>query len=129
MTVDDAREVVAQLDIDYQAAVERNDPDTMGRILADDFVLITGLGQVYTRDDLLEQARGEKTVYEYQEGVQRTVRTWGDTAVVTALLRAKGSRNGDQFEARLWYSDTYARMDGEWRYVLGQASTWLPDPE
>jgi ketosteroid isomerase-like protein len=129
MAINDTRETIAQLDIEYQAAVERNDSETMGRILADDFVLITGVGQVVTRDDLLNQARASEVTYEYQEGVQRTVRVWGDTAVVTALLRAKGARHGQQFEARLWYSDTYVRLDGEWRYVLGQASTWLPDPE
>jgi hypothetical protein len=30
---------VAALDTQYQAAVKRNDAETMGRILADDFVL------------------------------------------------------------------------------------------
>jgi hypothetical protein len=34
----DTKELIAQLDIEYQAAVERNDAEAMGRILADDFV-------------------------------------------------------------------------------------------
>jgi ketosteroid isomerase-like protein len=123
----DTKELIARLDIDYQAAVEGNDAETMGRILADDFVLITGVGRVRTRDDLLKAARDRVAVYEYQEAGERTVRVWGDTAVVTALLRAKGEHAGEPFEAQLWYSDTYTRIDGEWRYVLGQASTRLPD--
>ena len=123
----ETKELIAQLDIEYQAAVERNDADAMGRILADDFVLITGVGRVRTRDDLLKEARDHVAVYEYQEAGDRTVRVWADTAVVTALLRAKGGQGGEAFEARLWYSDTYAMIDGEWRYVLGQASTRLPD--
>jgi ketosteroid isomerase-like protein len=127
MTETKTEDGIAQLDIEYQAAVERNDAEAMGRILADDFVLITGVGSVRTRDDLLEEARDRVAVYEYQEAGERTVRVWGDTAVVTALLRAKGEQNGEPFDVRLWYSDTYARIDGEWRYVLGQASTRLPD--
>ena len=123
----ETKELIAQLDIEYQAAVERNDADAMGRILADDFVLITGVGRVRTRDDLLKEARDHVAVYEYQEAGERTVRVWADTAVVTALLRAKGEQGGEPFEARLWYSDTYAMIEGEWRYVLGQASTRLPD--
>jgi ketosteroid isomerase-like protein len=75
----------------------------------------------------LEEARDRVAVYEYQEAGERTVRVWGDTAVVTALLRAKGEQYGEPFEVRLWYSDTYARIDGKWRYVLGQASTRLLD--
>lgn len=35
--------VVAALDTEYQAAVKGNNAATMGRILAEDFVLVTGL--------------------------------------------------------------------------------------
>ena len=36
---------VAALDTQYQAAVKANDAATMDRILADDFVLVTGRGK------------------------------------------------------------------------------------
>lgn len=117
---------VAQLDTEYQAAVERNDAETMDRILANDFVLITGLGRTYNKADLLEEARSQSTVYEYQRDTDQKVRVWGDTAVITALLRAKGSTDGKPFEYSLWFSDTYVRTPGGWRYALGQASTRMP---
>ncbi len=44
---------VAALDTEYQAAVKTNDVATMSRILADDFVLVTGLGKTYTKADLV----------------------------------------------------------------------------
>ena|SRR5215213_4083992 len=121
---DDAR-VVAALDTEYQAAVERNDAETMDRILADDFVLVTGLGKVYTKADLLEEARSGRVVYEQQSDTEQTVRLWGDTAVVTALLSAKGTDDGKPFAYKVWFSDTYVRTSSGWRYVLGQASTRL----
>ena len=46
---EDDRASVAALDTQYQAAVKRNDAETMGRILADDFVLVLGNGKTYTR--------------------------------------------------------------------------------
>ena len=58
----------------------------MDRILADDFVLVTGLGKTYTKADLLEQARKKSVLYERQEDSAQKVSVWGDTAVVTALL-------------------------------------------
>ena len=67
-----------------------------------------------------------KFVYEHQEDSQRTVRVWGDTAVVTAKLWVKGSTEGRPVEYRLWFSDTYVRMPAGWRYVFGQASLPLP---
>jgi|SRR5581483_382223 ketosteroid isomerase-like protein len=118
---DDAK-TVADLDTAYQAAVKRNDADAMGRILADDFVLVLGNGQAYTKADLLKAAREKRTIYEHQEDTQQKVRVWGDTAVVTALLWLKGTTDGKPFERRLWFSDTYVRTAAGWRYAFGQAS-------
>lgn len=114
--------IVAALDTEYQAAVERNDAEGMARILADDFVLIGGKGKVFTKDDLLTEARRGNVVYEYQRDTNQTVRVWGDTAVITAMLEAKGTEDGEPFDYKLWFSDTYVRTPDGWRYVLGQAS-------
>ncbi len=100
----DDRKIVADLDTQYQLAVKNNDAATMDRILADDFVLVTG--------------RGKDT--------QQTVRVWGDTAVVTALLWVKGTDAGKPFDYKLWFSDTYVRTARGWRYAFGQASLPLP---
>ena len=116
---------IAELDTAYQKAVETNDDVTMDRILADDFILVTGKGRVFTKNDLLEEARSGRLVYEYQDDSEQTVRVWGDTAVITALLRAKGTDDGKPFDYTLWFSDTYVRFPGGWRYVFGQASTRL----
>jgi ketosteroid isomerase-like protein len=121
----DVEKEIADLDTEYQAAVERNDAATMDRILADDFVLVTGSGKVYTKSDLLEEARSGRVAYEFQRDSEQTVRVWGDTAVITALLRAKGVEDGTAFDYKLWFSDTYVRLNGSWRYVFGQASTRL----
>lgn len=125
-TASDDASTVAALDIEYQAAVEKNDAVTMARILADDFVLVTGTGKTFSKADLLAEARSGRIVYERQNASSRQVRVWGDAAVVTALLWAKGTDAGKPFEYRLWFSDTYVRLPGGWRYVLGQASLPLP---
>jgi len=122
----DDKDVVAALDTKYQAAVKHHDAKTMAAILADDFVLVTGRGQAFTKADLLKQAHDTSEVYEHQEDTKQTVRVWGNTAVVTALLALKGVRGGRPFEYSLWFSDTYVRTPGGWRYVFGQASLPLP---
>lgn len=122
----DDEKAVAALDKQYQAAVEKNDAETMDRILADDFVLVTGVGKIYTKADLLKEARAKNAIYEHQEDSNQKVRVWGDTAVVTALLWAKGTDQGKAFEYKLWFSDVYVRTLTGWRYVFAQASTRLP---
>jgi ketosteroid isomerase-like protein len=123
----DAAEVAA-LDTAYQAAVELNDAATMDRILADDFVLVLGTGSVHDKAELLEEARSKSITWDVQKEIDgsQKVRVWGDTAVVTAKLRVKGTRAGKAFDRTLWFSDTYVRTTSGWRYVFGQASIALP---
>lgn len=115
---------VAALDTKYQAAVKSNDAVTMDQILADDFVLVTGRGKVFSKTDLIESARKKEVTYKRQDeesGTQK-VRVWGDTAVVTALLWIKGMQGSKPIDYKLWFSDTYVRTPTGWRYVFGQAS-------
>jgi ketosteroid isomerase-like protein len=128
---DDPRQLVAKLDIDYQAAVKINDAKTMERILHKDMILVLGNGTTSTRDELVKEARDKSIIYEQQDedpGTQ-TVRVWGDTAVVTARLWVKGVSDGRAFNRRLWFSDTYVRTREGWRYAFGQASLHLADAD
>jgi ketosteroid isomerase-like protein len=113
---------VAALDSEYQLAVKNNDAETMARILSDDFVLIWGTGQTFAKADLLSKARTKEVLYEQNEETDKTVRVWGDSAVVTSKLWAKGVDKGKPFEWHVWFSDTYVRTPSGWRYMNGFAS-------
>ena len=120
---DDAR-IVAALDSEFHAAVKANDISTIDRILAEDFVLVHGAGQMVSKADLMKRARDKQASYdrrEIEEGSQK-VRVWRDTAVVTETLWVKGTENGQPVDQKLLLSETYARTPNGWRYVSGQAS-------
>lgn len=126
--IDDAK-VVAALDTEFQAAVKHNDAETIDRILADDMILITGRGAIFTRAQHIDAARNRERIYEQQDEEPGTqvVRVWGDTAVLTAKLWIKGAaKDGRAFDYKLWFSDTYVRTAAGWKYVFGQASLPLP---
>jgi ketosteroid isomerase-like protein len=117
-------QTVARLDTLYQAAVKANDVAIMDEILADDFVLVTDRGASLTKADLIKEAQQKRTIYEHQEveeGTQK-VRIWRDTAVITALLKIKGTRDQNPFDYKVWLNETYVRTPTGWRYVFGQAS-------
>ena len=126
---EDDRRTVAGLDTEFQAAVKRHDVATIDRIQHPDMVLVLGDGQIFTKADHLQAAREKKIHYEIQDedpGTQ-VVRVLGDTAVVTARLRLKGTNEGQPFDRRVWFSDTYVRTPEGWKYFFGQASLKLPD--
>ena len=116
---------VAALDTEFQAAVAKNDAATMDRLLADDYALVSSRGQVYTKADLLKEARDGKTVYTRQDDAQQTVRVWGGTAVLTALLTAAGTEDGKPFEYHVWFSDTYVCTANGWRYSFAQVGAHI----
>ena len=124
-TTDD-KAAVAALDAQFQKAVKENDVKTMASILADDFVVVEGDGKRWTKTDLLESAKNGSTHCVRQEDTDRSVQIWGDTAVVTAKLWAKGIEDGKHVNYVEWFSDTYVRAPSGWSYVFGQASLPLP---
>ena len=122
---DDQRAVIA-LDAQFQAAVKANDEATIDHLLPADYILVTSSGKTFTKADLLEEARSASRHYEHQEDSEQTVRVWGNTAVITAKLWAQGTENGTRFDYTLWFSDTYVRTPGGWRYIFAQTSIHLP---
>jgi ketosteroid isomerase-like protein len=123
----DDRRILAALDTRYQKAVKDNDAKTMAEILADDFVLIEGDGKRSSKADLVNDAASGKTHYEHQEDTEQTVVIFGDTAVVTAKLWAKGIEDGEKVDYKMWFSDVYVRTPKGWRYFYAQASLPLPN--
>lgn len=121
--------VVAGLDLAFQQAVKTNDADMIDRLLHRDFWLVLGDGTVVSREALIDEALAGCVHYDAQDELPgtQTVRVWGDTAVVTALLRIQGHRDGAAFARTLWFSDTYVRTDEGWKYVFAQASLPLAE--
>lgn len=125
----DAQAAVAKLDTAFQAAVKHRDVATVEATLHPDYLLVLGDGRTVTREAQIAHSREAHTLYEIQDefpGTQ-TVRVTGDTAVVTAKLRIKGTTDGVPFDRTLWFSDTYVRTPKGWKYFFGQASLPLPE--
>jgi Domain of unknown function (DUF4440) len=67
-SLEEDAKAVAALDSKYQAAVKTNDAQPMDQILADDFILVTGRGSVFSKADLIDSARKKEVNYERQDG-------------------------------------------------------------
>ena len=56
-----------------------------------------------------------------QPATAATPAGFSDTAVITALLWAKGKEEGKPFEYKLWFSDTYVRAAGGKYRLVGRS--------
>jgi ketosteroid isomerase-like protein len=121
----DQQEIIRQIvDMERQAkeASLRRDADFSLRTLADDYVAITPLGQVTTKQESISVRRSGQLRYEALNVTDMVVRVYGDTAVVTARADVKGHQLGEDFSGPYRYTRVWVRRNGHWQTVSYQAT-------
>ena len=122
-TADEAtiREII---DMERQAreASLHRDPDFSQRTLAEDYVAITPLGQVTTKQDTISARKSGQLRYDSINVSDMVVRIYGDTAVVTARADVKGHQLGEDFSGPYRYTRVWVRRTGHWQAVSYQAT-------
>jgi ketosteroid isomerase-like protein len=119
------QEIIRQIvDMERQAkeASLRRDAEFSLRTLADDYVAITPLGQVATKQDTVSARRSGQLRYESMNISDMVVRLYGDTAVVTARADVKGHQLGEDFSGPYRYTRVWVRRNGHWQAVSYQAT-------
>ena len=115
------REIV---DMERQAkeASLHRDADFSQKTLAEDYVAITPLGQVTTKQDTLSARKSGQLRYDTINVTNMVVRVYGDTAVVTARADVKGHQLGEDFSGPYRYTRVWVRRSGRWQTVSYQAT-------
>jgi ketosteroid isomerase-like protein len=115
------REIV---DMERQArdASLHRDADFSQRTLAEDYVAITPLGQVTTKQDTVSARKSGQLRYDTINVSDMVVRVYGDTAVVTARADVKGHQLGEDFSGPYRYTRVWVRRTGHWQAVSYQAT-------
>jgi uncharacterized protein (TIGR02246 family) len=118
-----AQQVIAT-DEARMAALRRGDPAPLERIYADDYTLVTSLGQVRSKADQIAELKSGSLQYTDIRSVDRQVRLYGDVAVIVSRQRAEitqGGRritNGDERVTRV-----YKNFNGQWKVIVTHATT------
>jgi hypothetical protein len=115
------REIV-EMEREAKEASLRRDADFPKRTLADDYVDITPLGQVHTKEDAISARKSGQLRYETINVTDMVVRIYGDTAVVTARADVKGHQLGEDFSGPYRYTRVWVRRSGHWEAVSYQAT-------
>ena len=119
------QETIRQIvDMERQAkeASLHRDAEFVLHTLADDYVAITPLGQVSTKQESVSARRSGQLRYESMNITDMVVRLYGDTAVVTARADVKGHQLGEDFSGPYRYTRVWVRRNGHWQAVSYQAT-------
>lgn len=115
------REII-EMERQTKEAIIHRDADFTLRTLADDYVAITPLGQVTTKQETVSARRSGQLRYEALNVTDMVVRLYGDTAVVTARADVKGHQMGEDFSGPYRYTRVWIRRNGHWQTVSYQAT-------
>ena len=103
------------------------DRAALEKMVADDLLFVTGDGERQGKKAFIDGWTAPGDQYDPLVLKDRMVRPLGrDAGVVTAETTLTGTSNGRAFASRFVYSDTFERVDGQWRAVHIQV-TRIPE--
>src|ERR1700758_5332089 len=97
MQTSDIEKELLKLEKEFTAAVIKNDPEAIGRFVADDWIIINADGGIIHKERFLGVIKSGALTHEIMESDEMRVRVYRDSAVVTALTRSKGKFMGQEF--------------------------------
>jgi ketosteroid isomerase-like protein len=112
-----AEQELTKLSDEYIAALKGKDTAALERIWADDLTFITLRGDVQTKAQRLADIQSGANRFDSLETTDRTVRVYGDTAVMTSLTTLKGQYGGQEASGQFRVTNVFARRGGEWQIV------------
>lgn len=100
------------------------DIDALDETLVDDFLIIDVMaGSVVARGPFLQALRDGHLGFERVELVERTVRTYGEAAVIVGRTEMAGTFVGSPFTVQSRYTHVVVRgADGRWQLASAQGT-------
>ena len=99
-------------------ALLANDADAVGRLLADDWVVVSTYGRMADREAFLGVIRSGQFSRKAMELSDIRVKLYGNTAVVTSELHTSGMLMGKPFDVLERQTDVLVWNEGGWKSVL-----------
>jgi len=107
----------------FFAALMAGDENTLGEIIADDFLLIDVMtGSEISKADLIAVIGSRQLVFLTVDVLETNLRSYGDAAIVTGRTSITGLYGGTPFAAASRYTHVYIRQEERWRLVTAQGT-------
>lgn len=119
-------EELLKLEEVFAEAIVKNDLEVIGRLVAEDWIIIDPNGEIVNRTRFFEVIKSGALAHDMMESEDFRVRVYGDSAVVTGVTRTRGKFMGEEFSTRERGTDVFVKREGRWQCVLTHL-TRLPE--
>jgi ketosteroid isomerase-like protein len=118
MNTSEAEEELLKVEKEFAEAIVNNDLEGIGRLVADDWMIVDPDGEIVDRTRFFEVIKSGALTHDMMESEELRVRVYGESAVVTAVTRTKGKFMGQEFSTQERATDVFVKRDGRWQCVL-----------
>ena len=106
----------------FEKAMISSDTAALGRILHEDLEMITPVGTVMSKAELLGLMDSGMLKFEGLDLQDQIVHDLGTAAAVTGRAHMRASMGDQKFEARTRYTHVYMKEGAAWRMVVAQGT-------
>lgn len=96
----------------WQKAALADDVTAMDKLLSDDYLGITGSGEVLTKSQQLDRMRDGRFMITKLEMSEVKIKLVGNIAIVTSLAQVEGATGDETLHGAYRYTRVYQRMPG-----------------
>jgi len=117
---------IEKFEDDFSAALARNNVVSLQQLLSEDWKIISGDGSTITKARFLSVLSSGELKHDTMTFDARTIRIYGNVAVVTEHARSGGSYRGAAFHTDEVSTDVIVNNKGHWICVFTQLTTIIP---
>jgi hypothetical protein len=119
---DRVRRQVLATDDRRTEALRQGNPAPLRQIYADDYTLVTPSGVIRSKDDQINDLVSGRVRYGKIETTERTVRVYGDVAIVLSREKYDILQAGQQVGGDIFFTRTYKKFGTKWRVIATQGT-------
>jgi hypothetical protein len=112
---------------DYDRAQVKGDETLLNRLLADDYHLVNGGGQVESKEQFVSESIDPAFKLEPFVVANPIETVWTDGAVLAGEVHLKGQDHGKPFSAHLRFADIWRKRNGVWQVVFTEVTRLPPE--
>ena len=107
---------------DYDEAQVQGNRAELERLVADDYTLVNGAGEVQDKSGLIADYTTPGYKIEPFEILEPVEKVWNDGAAMGGLVHLEGVSGGKPFAVSLRFVDVWAKRDGRWQVIYSHVS-------
>jgi hypothetical protein len=113
---------LAKAAADYDHAQIHNDGPALQRLLADDYTLVNGGCEIYSKAEFIRDSVAPGFSLQPYEVEHAINKVWADGAVLSGEVTLHGTDGGNPFTGHARFADIWAKRNGKWQVIFTEVT-------